>query len=323
MDSLRNMQGMNPGAKIVILGGTGFVGQSLRDFLGPKSVTLLHSRTRGPGGYDVASGWMDVETLRGADAIINLAGSPIAVRWTAKSRDEIQTSRAGTTNLLVDTLNRAGITPRVVVSMSGINRYAAHAEAELDETAPLDDSTFLGGVCRDWEAPLARLSPATRTVILRTGLVIGSGGALAKLAPIFKLGLGGRIGSGKQWMSWISLSDLCRLVHRCLSDKGPAGVVNAVHPHPVRNHDFTATAGQVMRRPTILPAPAWVLRAIYGQMAEETLLSSRRVVPASALNAGFRFDGKADALGFAIEVGLDGMTPKHREWMRRRLDGSL
>jgi len=323
MDSLRNMQGVNPDTKIVILGGSGFVGQSLRDFLGPKSVTLLHSRTRGPGGYDVASGWMDVETLRGADAIINLAGSPIAVRWTAKAREEIQTSRAGTTNLLVDTLNRAGITPRVIVSMSGINRYAAHAEAELNETAPLDDSTFLGGVCRDWEAPLARLSPATRTVILRTGVVIGSGGALAKMKPIFNLGLGGRIGSGKQWMSWISIYDLCRLVHRCMSDKGPVGVVNAVHPHPVRNLEFTATLGQVMRRPTNMPAPAWVLRAVYGQMAEETLLSSRRVVPASALRAGFRFDGKADALGFAMDVGLARMSQKHRELMQRRLDGTL
>ncbi len=323
MDSLRNKQGMKPDAKIVILGGSGFVGQSLRDFLGPKSVTLLHSRTRGPGGYDVASGWMDVETLRGADAIINLAGSPIAVRWTAKAREEIHTSRVGTTNLLIDTLNRAGIIPRVIVSMSGINRYAAHAEAELDETAPLDDSTFLGGVCRDWEAPLARLNPATRTVILRTGVVIGSGGALAKMKPIFNLGLGGRIGSGRQWMSWISPVDLCRLVHRCLSDNGPAGVVNAVHPHPVRNLEFTATLGQVMRRPTILPAPAWALRAILGQMAEETLLSSRRVVPASALKAGFRFDGKTDALGFAMDVGLTGMTPQWRELRRRRLDGTL
>lgn len=309
--------------KIVLLGGSGFVGRSLRDFLGPASVTLLRSRTRGPGGYDVASGWMDVETLRGADAIVNLAGSPIAVRWTAKASDEIRTSRAGTTNLLVDTLNRAGIAPRVIVSMSGINRYRADPEAELDETAPLDDTTFLGGVCRDWEAPLARLNPATRAVILRTGVVIGPGGALAKMAPFFRLGLGGRLGSGRQWMSWIAERDLCRLIQSCLSANGPAGVVNAVHPHPVRNLDFTATLGRVMRRPAILPAPAWALRAVYGQMAEETLLSSRRVVPTSALRAGFAFDGKADALGSAMDTGLRGMTRHSPERMRRRLDGTV
>ena len=233
--------------KVVLLGGSGFIGGALRDSLGPASVTLLRSRTRGPGGYDVESGWMDVDTLRGADAVINLAGSPIAVRWTAKASEEIRASRAGTTQLLVETLNRAGITPRVLVSMSGINRYAAHPEAELDETAPLDDTTFLGGVCRDWESPLTRLTPATRTVILRTGVVLGPGGAVAKMAPIFRLGLGGRLGSGDQWMSWISVSDLCRLTHLCLSANGPTGVVNAVHPHPVRNRDFTATLGRVMR----------------------------------------------------------------------------
>lgn len=296
--------------KIVLLGGSGFVGQSLRDHLGPRSVTLLRSRKRGPGGYDVTSGWMDVETLRDADAVINLAGSPIATRWTAAVRDEIRTSRAGTTALLVDTLARAGISPRVVVSMSGINRYAAHAEAELDETAPIDDSTFLGGVCRDWEAPLARLSPSTRTVILRTGVVIGSGGALAKMAPIFRLGLGGRLGSGDQWMSWIANDDLTRLIHRCLSDKGLAGVVNAAHPHPVRNIDFTTALGRAMRRPVILPAPTWALRAVYGQMAEETLLSSRRAIPAAALRAGFAFDAQADALGRAIGKGLGGLSAR-------------
>lgn len=309
--------------KIVLLGGGGFIGGALRDFLGPSSVTLLRSRTRGPGGYDVAGGWMDVDTLRGADAVINLAGSPITVRWTSRARDEILASRAGTTQLLVDTLGRAGIAPRVLVSMSGINRYVAHAEAVLDETAPLDDATFLGGVCREWEAPLGRLSASTRTVILRTGVVIGSGGALAKMAPIFRMGLGGRLGSGEQWMSWIAAHDICRLIRHCLSAEGPRGVVNAVHPHPVRNRDFTLALGRVMRRPTVLPAPAWALRLAYGQMAEEALLSSRRVVPGAALASGFKFDGEADALSFALEGGLTGMTPQWLERMRRRLEGSL
>lgn len=309
--------------KVVILGGTGLVGEGLRDLLGPDSITLLRSRTRGPGGYDVASGWMDVDALRGADAIVNLAGSPIAVRWTAKARDEIRTSRAGTTGLLVDTLNRAGIAPRVVVSMSGINRYAANDEAVLDENSPLDDTTFLGGVCRDWEAPLARLTPATRTVILRTGVVIGPGGALAKMAPIFRLGLGGRLGHGRQWMPWIGRHDLSRLVWRCLSANGPGGIVNAVNPDPIRNRDFTQILATELGRPAILPVPAFALRLAFGQMAEETLLASRRVVPSAALRAGFRFDSSRDALGMAISTGLIGMQPAWRRLMQRRLDGSV
>lgn len=308
--------------KIVLLGGTGLVGQALRSALGPGSVTLLRSRQRGPGGYDVASGRMDVDALRGADAIVNLAGSSIATRWTAAARDEIRTSRVGTTNLLIDTLNRAGIAPRVLISMSGVNRYAAHPEAELDESAPLDDTTFLGGVCRDWESPLARLTPATRAVILRPGVVIGPGGALGKMAPIFRLGLGGRLGDGRQWMPWISLHDLVRLLRRCLAATGPAGVLNAVHPLPVRNRDFTRALAEALRRPAILPAPAWALRLAYGQMAEEALLASRRAIPAAALRAGFRFETSEDALPLAIACGLAGMRPQWRALRQRHLAGS-
>lgn len=276
----------HPG-KVVILGGSGFVGSALRAAL-PGSV-LLRSRTAGPGGYDVASGWMDTGTLLGADAVVNLAGSPISVRWTRAAREAIRSSRVGTTNLLVDTLARAGISPRVVVSMSGANRYAAHPDAELDETSPLDDTSFLGGVCRDWEAPLTRLPPTTRTVILRTGVVIGPGGAMAKLAPIFRLGLGGRLGDGRQWMPWIDLADLIRLTLLCLSPEGPAGILNATHPRPATNREFTETLARAVRRPALLPVPAFALRLAYGVMAQEALLDSRRVVSRAALGAGFTF----------------------------------
>lgn len=285
--------------KVVILGGSGFVGSALRSAL-PDAV-LLRSRTNGPGGYDVASGWMDAEALRGVDAVVNLAGSPIAVRWTRAAREEIRSSRAGTTALLVDTLLRSGITPRVVVSMSGANRYVAHPEAELDETAPLDATSFLGGVCRDWEAPLARLPGPTRTVILATGVVVGRGGAMAMLAPLFRLGLGGRLGHGRQWMPWIGRRDLADLIRFCLAENGPAGVLNAVHPEPVTNREFTRVVAAAARRPAVLPAPAWALRLAYGQMADETLLDSRRVVPAAALRAGFRF---SESLAEAVAAGL-------------------
>jgi len=314
---------VSPPRKIVILGGTGLVGRALRNSLGRQSVTLLRSRTRGPAGYDVASGWMDADALRGADVIVNLAGSPIAVRWTEAARDEIRSSRAGTTALLVDTLNRAGITPRVIVSMSGVNRYAASDEAVLDEASALDDTTFLGGVCRDWEAPLARLSPATRSVILRTGVVIGPGGAMAKMAPVFRLGLGGRLGHGRQWMSWIGLHDLVRLIHHCLSERGPAGAVNAVDPHPARNQEFTKVLARELRRPAILPVPAFGLRLAYGQMAEETLLSSRRVVPTAALRSGFRFEAGRDGLELAVAAALLGMTPAWRQLLEQGPAGSI
>lgn len=301
-----------PLGKVVILGGSGFVGSALRETL-PDAV-LLRSRTRAAGGYDVDAGWMDAETLRGADAVVNLAGSPIAVRWTKSARHGIRSSRVGTTELLVATLARAGVSPRVVVSMSGANRYAAHPDAPLDESAPLDDSSFLGGVCRDWEAPLARLSPSTRAVILRTGVVIGPGGALAKLAPVFRLGLGGRLGDGRQWMPWIDLRDLAALIGFCLSAAGPSGVVNAVHPSPVTNRTFTAAVARAVRRPAFLPVPAWALRLAYGQMAREALLDSRRVVPGAALAAGFRFETGIDV---SLRGALDGIAPPWRSLLGR------
>lgn len=287
--------------KIVILGGSGFVGSALRDAL--PSAVLLRSRTGGAGGYDVATGWMDAETLRGADAVVNLAGSPIAVRWTAAARREIRSSRADTTALLVETLAQAGIVPRVLVSMSGANRYAAHPDAELDESARLDDTSFLGGICRDWESPLAGADPRTRVVILRTGVVIGPGGALEKLAPVFRLGLGGRLGGGNQWMPWVDIRDLVRLIIFCLSSKGPSGVVNAVHPRPVTNREFTRAVATAVGRPALLPAPAFALRLAYGQMAQEALLDSRRVVPGAALASGFRFDfGLEDSLSRSLSL---------------------
>lgn len=301
-----------PVGKVVILGGSGFVGTALRAAL--PGATLLRSRTRGAGGYDLATGWMDPEPLRGADAVVNLAGSPIAVRWTSAAREEIRSSRAGTTDLLVATLARAGVSPRVVVSMSGANRYAAHPDARLDESAPLDDTSFLGGVCRDWEAPLARLSTSTRTVILRTGVVIGPGGALAKLAPVFRLGLGGRLGDGRQWMPWIDLGDLAALIRFCLSSGGPAGVLNAVHPSPVTNRDFTEAVAAAVHRPAVLPVPALALRLAYGQMAQEALLDSRRVVPGAALAAGFRFETGLDA---SLAAALGGIRPLWRSLLGR------
>jgi uncharacterized protein len=291
----------HPSGKIVILGASGFVGSALRAAL-PGSVAL-RSRTRGPGGYDVTSGWMDAATLRGADAVINLAGSPIAVRWTRHARREILSSRVDTTRLLVETLAREGISPRVVVSMSGSNRYAPHDEACLDEAAAVDDSRFLGAVCREWEAPLAHLPAATRAVTLRTGMVVGPGGALARMLPIFRLGLGGRLGHGRQWMPWVELGDLVRLIQFCLAPRGPSGVLNAVHPDSVTNRDFTQALAAALGRPAALPVPAFALRLVFGDMAREVLLESRRVLPAAALAAGFRFEADlATALRTALGV---------------------
>lgn len=298
---------MSDQPKIALLGGSGFVGRALVDALGRDNVILLRSRAKGPGGYDVASGWMDVDALRRAEAVVNLAGSPIAIRWTAAARDEIRSSRAGTTQLLVDTLARAGIAPRVVVSMSGANRYAAHPETVLDESSPLDAASFLGSVCRDWEAPLARLPSACRTVILPTGVVLGPGGAMAKLGPLFRLGLGGRLGNGLQWMPWIGRRDLIRLIQHCLAKEGPSGVVNAVHPHPVTNREFTRVVATLARRPALLPAPGWALRLAYGRMAQETLLDSRRAVPRAALASGFRF---GESLEESVAAGLGRPAPE-------------
>jgi uncharacterized protein len=260
--------------RIAVTGASGFVGSAL--------VRALQS-----AGDEVIAVPRGTAEIGDAEAIVNLAGAPIAVRWTARRKREILTSRVDTTRRIVDAIARRSSPLRVLVSASAIGFYGDRGDEQLSEesTAGAD---FLAGVVRDWEAAAA--AARVRSVQLRFGIVLGAhGGALAKMLPPFRMGVGGRLGTGKQWMSWISLDDLVRVIRFAIDESSLNGPVNAVAPNPATNAEFTATLGRVLHRPAVLPVPAVALRAVFGEMAALTMLASQRVRPARLESAAFRF----------------------------------
>jgi len=241
--------------------------------------------------WDPERGEIDAAALEGLDAVVHLAGENIASgRWTAEKRRRIRESRVAGTKLLVRALAGLDRPPAVLVCASAVGFYGDCGARIVDETAPCG-AGFLAGLCRDWEEAASAASEAgIRVVRLRIGLVLSAaGGALKKMLPLFRLGLGGRIGHGRQSMSWIALDDLVSLILHCIDEESLAGPVNAVAPGAVTNREFTAALARVLRRPALLPAPAFLLRLALGGMAEELLLSSTRAVPAKALASGFTF----------------------------------
>lgn len=238
----------------------------------------------------------DTPDVGGADAVVHLAGAPIAVRWTGRRKREILESRVLGTRRVVEAIARAPRPPRVLVSASAIGFYGDRGAEELTEESA-GGWDFLAGVVRDWERE-ARAT-AVRSVQLRFGIVLSPrGGALAKMLPVFRSGAGGTLGPGSQWMSWIALDDLIRVVLFALDSESLAGPLNAVAPNPVTNAEFTATLGRVLRRPAVIPVPAFALRALFGEMAGLTMLASQRVRPLRLERAGFTFEHPAleDAL---------------------------
>ena len=229
------------------------------------------------------------ESLADADAIVNLAGDPVAQRWTREARRRIRESRVAGTRRLVQALARLEKKPGLLVSGSAIGYYGSRADEELAEaSAPGGD--FLAEVCAAWEAEADRAEAlGVRVVKVRIGLVLGKGGgALERMTPPFKLGVGGNLGSGRQWMSWIHMEDLVGLTRFVLEQPLLKGPVNATSPHPVRNAEFTKALASALHRPAFLPAPAFAIRALFGEMAE-MLLASQRVAPRAAQNAGYAF----------------------------------
>jgi hypothetical protein len=229
--------------------------------------------------------------LEGFDGVVHLAGESIAAgRWTEKKKRRIRDSRVRGTRLLAESLAGLQNPPRVFVGASAMGYYGDRGEEVLrEESAP--GTLFLSAVCREWESAAQPLSArGVRVVHARFGLVLGSsGGALAKMLPPFRLGLGGVLGRGDQYMSWISLDDAVGALLHALSTESLSGPVNAASPAPVTNREFTKTLGRVLGRPTIFPLPAWAARLIFGQMAEELLLASARLEPAKLLKTGFTF----------------------------------
>lgn len=285
--------------QVLVAGGTGFIGRALVQELlaAGHGVVVLTRRAVKEGALFpppvTIRRWSPREPLRpsllaGADAVVNLAGASIARRWTQAAKREILSSRTETTAALVKAMQASSSPPRVLVNASAVGYYGPRGDEFVTETDPPGED-FLARVCREWEAAATAAEAAgVRVVRLRIGLVLGRGGALARMSLPFRFFVGGPIGSGKQWMPWIHIDDLTGLIRFALEEDSLRGAVNGTAPNPVRNRDFARTLGRVLRRPALLPAPAFALRLVFGEMAE-MLLTGQRAIPKAALAAGFRF----------------------------------
>jgi uncharacterized protein len=280
---------------IAISGSSGLVGSALVRALasrGNEVRRIVRGTPRSPTdiAWDVERGTIDRAKLEGVTAVINLAGENLAQRWTAATRRRIRESRVAGTAALARALAEMSAKPRVLLSGSAIGIYGSRGDEILDETsAPGND--FLADVCKAWEGATAPASDAgIRVVLLRTGIVLSrDGGALTKMLLPFKLGLGGHFGSGRQWMSWIAIDDYPRVVTHLLGAEAVSGPVNVVSPNPVTNAEFSRVLARVLSRPSFIPVPKIALDLLFGEMAEDTVLASQRVVPRRLLETGFDF----------------------------------
>lgn len=296
--------------RVAITGSSGLIGSMLKPALtavGHQVVPIVR-KPPAPGEirWDPAGAGLDPAALTGVDAVVHLAGENIGEgRWTVARKRELLESRKLGTRLLAESIARAKDGPRALISASAIGYYGDRGDESLnEESAP--GTGFLPEVCVAWEAATASASGAgVRVVTIRTGLVLSiAGGVLQRMLPPFRLGLGGRLGDGQQWMSWISADDLigvyCLAVEAALS-----GPVNAVAPAPVRNNEFTSALAKALHRPAVFAVPKTALRLALGQMADEAILASTRVLPAALERAGygFQFPALAGALAHELEAG--------------------
>jgi uncharacterized protein (TIGR01777 family) len=288
-----------PRMKVLMTGSSGLVGSALRSFLttgGHEVVRLVRRERVRPESpdcrvWDPLVDVIDLAHFDGIDAVVHLAGESIASgRWTSARKDRIRESRVRGTRLLSESLAKLSVKPKVFLSASAIGFYGDRGSEPLDETS-VRGSGFLASVCRDWEQATEPAERAgIRVVHLRAGIVLSpKGGALQRMLPPFRLGLGGRIGSGDQFMSWIPVDEIAAIVLHALATEAVEGPVNAVSPSPVTNREFTSTLARTLKRPALLPVPSFALRAALGEMANELLLSSARVAPKKLLESGYRF----------------------------------
>jgi uncharacterized protein len=280
---------------VLVSGSTGLIGSALVPRLeaaGHDVRRLVRSRAQLDSGsffWDPADGELDQSALDGVEAAVHLSGESVSGRWTAEKKRRIRESRVESTRLLARALAAANPRPRVLVNASAIGVYGDRGDEALDERSD-PGSGFLADVTRDWEAATEPASAAgVRVVLLRTGIVLTpAGGALARMLTPFRLGVGGRFGSGRQYMSWISLDDHLGAITHALGAEELAGPVNSTAPNPVRNRELVATLARVLRRPALVPAPGAALRLALGEFANE-LLSSARVIPRRLLEIGHDF----------------------------------
>ena len=281
---------------VLITGAAGFVGTYLTEFLIDRGydVIILSRSAKGNKGnvayWNPERGEIDIDALQDLDAAVHLAAENIAGRWTDHKKTRIDNSRVLGTKLLSESLASLNKKPEVLISASAIGIYGNRGDEILTE-ASSHGQGFLADVGVKWEeATKIAKEAGIRACNVRIGLVLGKdGGALKKMLMPFKLGLGGKIGDGKQYWSWIAIDDLIEIIYYLLKNKNLEGPVNAVSPNPVTNSEFTRALGQVLNRPTLIPLPAFAARGLLGEMADETMLSSTRVIPQKLLDAGFKF----------------------------------
>ncbi len=280
--------------RVLVSGSTGFIGSALvtaRRAAGDVIVPLVRSGGAEGAVRWGASGEMDPADVSGFDAVVHLAGEPVAGgRWTAERKRRIRASRVEGTRKLAEALVRADRPPKVFVCASGINFYGEGGARYLDEGSP-PGRGFLAGVTAEWEAATAPLAGVARVVKLRIGVVLSPrGGTLAAMLPLFRMGLAGPIAGGQAYLSWVSLEDVVRVIGHAIASERMEGAVNCVAPEPVRGGEFTAAIAAAVGRPARIPVPAWVARLMLGEMGDETVLASIRAVPRRLLEDSFVFN---------------------------------
>lgn len=282
--------------KIVLTGATGFIGRRLFRELraGGHDLHILGRKRLYPDAqfteWDAQSpARPPAAAFEGADAVIHLAGTPVAQRWTDEAKQRIRDTRVQGTKRLVETMKMVGQPPAVMICASAVGIYGSRGDEVLTERSRPGQG-FLADVCMEWELEADGAGAfGVRVVKLRIGVALGrEGGALARMLPAFGAGAGGRLGSGRQWMSWIHADDLVGLIRFALEQRSVCGVLNATAPNPVTNAEFTSALGRVLVRPTVVFVPGFVLKMLLGEMSE-VLLSSQRVLPEAAQAAGFAF----------------------------------
>ncbi len=282
--------------RILITGASGLIGSALQKTFEAKGYDLLLASRNEPKTeleiqWTVKGGFAEPERLKGLDAVVHLAGESVSgLRWTEEKKKAIRDSRVLGTRSVVDAISRLKTKPKVLVAASAIGFYGERGNEEVTESSAAGTG-FLADVAREWEAEARRAEDAgIRTVLLRTGIVLSKdGGALGTMLLPFKLGVGGVVGSGKQWMSWISLDDHIAVINYVIENENIRGAVNSVSPNPVTNADFTKAMGEVLYRPTFIPLPEFAVSMALGEMGDALLLTSTKVLPKRLEDAGFEF----------------------------------
>ena len=283
--------------KVLITGASGLIGKALQLSFAEKGYEILTATRHKPENanqiyWNIESGFRaeDLPRLESVNAVVHLAGETITGRWSDEKKKKIRDSRVFGTRNLVETFSKLANKPKVFVSASAIGFYGDRADEILTETSAVGD-TFLAKTCQEWETEARRAEDSgIRTALLRTGVVLSKkGGALAQMLTPFKFALGGVIGSGKQWMSWISLADVVSIYNAAIENENIRGAINAVAPNAVTNEEFTKTLGEVVSRPTFLPLPEFAVNLVFGEMGDALLLDSTHVVPKRLEAANFEF----------------------------------